>query len=76
VVGHEVIFVSGVSAPYTPSRGFVYWSFKWLFHIHGSLQRNSTWIRSNKMHAGIYLLQITLHFSGANHTHHQENTKL
>ena len=35
-------------------------------------------IRSNKLqqYAGVYLLQITLHVSGAYRTHHQEYIKL
>ena len=50
-----------------------------IFYIHGSLQRNSMLIRSNKMqhYAGIYLLQNhSLHVSGVHRTHHQEYIKL
>ena len=49
------------------------------FYIHGSVRRNSIFIRSNKMqqYAGIYLLQNhSLYVSGVHRTHHQEYIKL
>ena len=48
------------------------------FYIHGSVRRNSTLIRSDKMQhiqAFIYS-KITLHASGVPRTHHHEYIKL
>ena len=49
-----------------------------LFYVYGSVRLCSILLSNEMQRKAVYLLfyKFTLHVSGVNHTHHQENTKL